>query len=135
MEIYLIPIANAQTIEGIVSRITSILNLIIPIIFAIATIVFFWGIVLFITSGGDEEKRKEGRAYIIYGLIGLFVMIAVWGIVNVMIGFFFTGGLPGAPNVPKIPGFGGSNNTWNPTPGNTGTDCSDYANRFDPQCQ
>jgi hypothetical protein len=110
MEIYLIPIANAQTINGIVSRITDILNLIIPIIFAIATIVFFWGIVLFITSGGDEEKRKEGRAYIIYGLIGLFVMVAVWGIVNVFIGFFFPSGVPRTVDVPNIPGFGGGSN-------------------------
>lgn len=102
--LYLIRIANAQTVEGIVLRINSFLNLIIPVLFFIATIVFLWGVILYITSGGDEEKRKEGRVYIIYGLIGLFVMVAVWGIVNIMIGFFFPGGIGPAPGVPNIPG-------------------------------
>jgi len=103
---YLIPIANAQTFEGIAFRILDILDLVIPILFAIATIVFFWGIILYITSGGDEEKRKEGRGFIIYGLIGLFVMVAVWGIVNVLVGFFDLESIR-APRLPDLPGYNG----------------------------
>ena len=92
----------AQTIYGIVLSIKDLLNLfVIPVLFGIATVIFLWGVIVYITSGGDEEKRKEGRNYIIYGLIGLFVMIALWGIINVMIGFFFPGGLPLQP--PPLP--------------------------------
>jgi len=104
MNFSLIPIAHAQTVTGIINSVVELLNKIIPIIFAIATIVFLWGIVLFIISGGDEEKRKEGRQYIIYGLIGLFVMVAVWGIINVVIGFFDIGGFR-APRLPDLPGY------------------------------
>ena len=110
MNFSLIPIAHAQTIGGIFSNVMDVLNMVIPIIFMIATIVFLWGIVLFIISGGDEEKRKEGRQYIIYGLIGLFVMVAGWGIVNVVIGFFDIGGF-GAPDVTDLPG-SGNNSRW-----------------------
>ncbi|MBI2628060.1 MAG: hypothetical protein HYW71_01325 [Candidatus Niyogibacteria bacterium] len=46
------------------------------------------GVLQFVTSGGDEEKRKEGRDHIIYGLIGLFIMVAVWGLVNAIAGTF-----------------------------------------------
>src|SRR3990167_33083 len=106
MEFYLIPVANAQTLGSIVSRITNFLDDLIPILFAIATIVFFWGIILYITSGGDEEKRKEGRGFIIYGLIGLFVMVAVWGIVNVLVGFFDLESIR-APRLPDLPGYNG----------------------------
>src|SRR3989344_3338669 len=74
MNFNLIPVAHAQTIGGIVDSIIDLLNdYIIPILFAIATIVFLWGVILYITAGGDEEKRKEGRNYIIFGLIGFFV--------------------------------------------------------------
>lgn len=92
-----------MTFQGIVNRITDLLDSIIPILFFIATIVFFWGVIIYITSGGDEEKRKEGRSFIIYGLIGLFVMVAVWGIVNVLVGFFFPGGAGPAPRLPDLP--------------------------------
>ncbi|HBT81470.1 hypothetical protein A2757_00075 [Candidatus Giovannonibacteria bacterium RIFCSPHIGHO2_01_FULL_48_47] len=94
-----------MSLELIIGRITTLLNSVLPILFLLATVVFLWGVILYITAGGDEEKRKEGRNYIIYGLIGLFVMVAVWGIVNVMIGFFFPGGAPiTPPPIPIIPG-------------------------------
>ena len=131
MEIYLIPVAHASTFETIVGRITDLLNLIIPILFGIATIVFFWGIILYVISQGDEEKRKEGRNFIIYGLIGLFVMIAVWGIVNLLIGFFFPGGTGPAPRLPDIPGASRFSSPPPPQPENL-YDC--VANPLAPGC-
>ncbi|OGF90704.1 hypothetical protein A3H65_03525 [Candidatus Giovannonibacteria bacterium RIFCSPLOWO2_02_FULL_45_14] len=104
MNFNLIPVAHAQTVGGIVQSIIDILNdYIIPLLFAIATIVFLWGVILYITAGGDEEKRKEGRNYIIFGLIGLFVMVSIWGIVNLFLDFFdFTN--VSAPSLPNLPG-------------------------------
>ncbi|MBI2628062.1 MAG: hypothetical protein HYW71_01335 [Candidatus Niyogibacteria bacterium] len=66
----------ASTIEDLIYKIGGIFNAIIP------------GVLQFVTSGGDEEKRKEGRDHIIYGLIGLFIMVAVWGLVNAIAGTF-----------------------------------------------
>lgn len=108
---------EAQTISGILGSIKDLLNSLIPIIFIIATIVFLWGVVMFITAGGDEDKRSEGRQYIIFGLIGLFVMISVWGIVNVLVGFFGFGGAS-APTISNLPGI--STSTFNPCLGNLG---------------
>lgn len=93
-----------MALQLIIARITGLLDSVLPLLFILATIVFLWGVILYITAGGDEEKRKEGRNYIIYGLIGLFVMVAVWGIVNVLIGFFFPLGLPTTLEIPRIPG-------------------------------
>src|SRR3989338_1943351 len=102
MNFDLIPIAHAVTIGSIVDTIIDFLDSIIPILFLIATIVFLLGIILFITSllyGEKEKKKKEGRQYIIFGLIVFFVMVAVWGIVNVFVVFFVLGGI-GAPSLP-----------------------------------
>lgn len=137
MDFYLIPVAEAQTIGSIVSAITGFLRSIIPILFLIATVVFLWGIILFITSGGDEEKRKEGRQYIIFGLIGLFVMVAVWGIVSVLVGFFGFGGI-GAPSLPDLPGSGSIGGSGNNRGGNNSGPfgpASNCANSRDGVCE
>lgn len=61
-------------------------NLLVPLIFALAFLLFLWGVfVYFVFGGGDEEKRNTGKMYMLYGLIGLVVMVAVWGIVNLLI--------------------------------------------------
>ncbi len=61
-------------------------TVVVPLIFSVAFIVFIWGVFrYFIAGAGDEEKRKEGRNFITWGLIGFFLMFAVWGIVNLLI--------------------------------------------------
>lgn len=92
--------AFAQQAFSIVSRTQQLINQIIPILLIIGTIVFLWGVIMFLTAGADEEKRAGARSLMIYGLIGLFVMVAVWGIVNVLVGFFGVGGT----GVPTSPG-------------------------------
>jgi|SRR3989344_3308717 len=65
-----------------------VFNAVIPLLMVAATVFFLWGVLQFVTSGGDEDKRKEGRDHIIYGLIGLFIMVAVWGLVGAIQGTF-----------------------------------------------
>lgn len=47
---------------------------------AIALLVFFWGLVRFIYTA-SEEGKSEGKMFMIWGLIALFVMVSVWGII------------------------------------------------------
>ena len=95
-------LAFAQTsapVTSIIDQISQILSSIIPILLLIATIVFLWGVIQFITAGADEEKRASARSLMIYGLIALFVMVAVWGIVRIFVQFTGTGnvGIPTSP--------------------------------------
>ncbi|MDO8523223.1 MAG: hypothetical protein Q7S12_02995 [bacterium] len=84
--------AFAADITSILGVVTTILNLIIPILMILATVVFLWGVITYITAGGDEEKAATGRAYIIWGLIGLFAMVAIWGLVLALVSTFQVGG-------------------------------------------
>lgn len=54
----------------------------INFILVLATLVFLWGILKYITAGGDSTKVTEARSYIIWGIIGLAVMGSVWAVVN-----------------------------------------------------
>ena len=78
----------ARTLGDILNPTTGtipqILNIVIPILMVIATIVFIWGIISYILSAGSDERKKEAKNLIIWGLIGLFVIVAMWGLVTVI---------------------------------------------------
>ena len=62
----------------------NVFNPLVGILMALALIYFFVGIVKYMQSVGDETKRKEGVNMMTYGIIALFVMVSVWGLVNVL---------------------------------------------------
>lgn len=65
----------------------------VPLVFSLAFIVFLWGIFnFFIAGGADEEKREKGKQFMVWGIIGFFVMVSVWGIVNLLVNSFGFGG-------------------------------------------
>lgn len=92
---------NAETL---ISRITDILNLVVPLLIGVAVVIFLFGVVKYITAGGDEAKRTEARNTMIFGIIGLFVMVSVWGLVNVLLGTFGFEGAQPTVEMPTIPG-------------------------------
>ena len=71
-------------ITGLVNSTQGILNLLIPLVVTIAVILFFWGLAVFILNAGDPEKRAEGRNIMIWGIVALFVIVAVWGLVGLL---------------------------------------------------
>ena len=76
--------AAAKSVLEIVEVIQDVVNIIVPLFMTVAVAVFLWGIIMYITAGGDAEKEKTARGYIIYGLIGLFVLVAFWGLITVI---------------------------------------------------
>lgn len=70
--------------------ITCLINsAVIPLIFALATVMFIWGVIQFFIIGANEEaKREQGKQFIIWGVIALTVMISIWGLVGIVGGTF-----------------------------------------------
>ena len=78
-------LAFAQSLGNIETLITSIgrvVALALPIVVAIALLVFFWGLVKFIFAQGNEESKADAKRIMLWGIIALFVMVAVWGLVR-----------------------------------------------------
>ncbi len=67
---------------GIIGIINTV---IVPVIFALAFLVFIWGVFKFVANAGDETKRTEGRKFILWGLLGIVVLFSVWGFVNLLL--------------------------------------------------
>ena len=66
-----------------------ILNPIIGFMFAVAVVMFIYGIVEWIWNGDNEEKVEIGKKHMVWGIIGIFVMIGVYGILNILSGFWW----------------------------------------------
>jgi membrane-bound acyltransferase YfiQ involved in biofilm formation len=54
------------------------------LLIAIATAYFIYGVAGVILSSGDEAKLKEGKERMVFGIIALFVMVAMWGLAIVL---------------------------------------------------
>ncbi|OGG78021.1 hypothetical protein A3A36_00945 [Candidatus Kaiserbacteria bacterium RIFCSPLOWO2_01_FULL_52_12b] len=67
--------------------INTINNVLVPVLFAIAFIVFLWGaFYVFILGANSEEVKEKGKNLMLWGLIGFFVMVSIWGLVNILTG-------------------------------------------------
>ena len=77
------------------------LNRLIPVLIAAALVVFFWGLVKYILSG----KSKGAKDIMIAGLLGLFVMVSVWGIIRIAQNTFLggSGALQTPSGIPHVP--------------------------------
>lgn len=79
--------APAGTIDAILCRIGDILNFLVPILIALGVVYFVWGVITYVIAD-DEEAKKAGRDRMIFGIIGLLVIIAVWGLVKIVMRTF-----------------------------------------------
>jgi hypothetical protein len=97
---------SVTTFVGLLNRVNRVLNTIVPFLVGIAVFIIIWGIFKYIASAAEEEKRAEARLFIVWGIIGIFAMVSVWGFVNIMVNSFnlSTRAPSVRPNLPPIPG-------------------------------
>ena len=69
-------------INTLVEDITDIVDLLVPLLITLAVVMFFWGLVKYIANASDEAAKGEGKTLMIWGMIALFVMVALWGILG-----------------------------------------------------
>ncbi len=74
--------AGLTGIGTLVDQAQIILGKIVPLLFALAIIWFFWGVIKFIRSAGDPKLAADAKGTIIYGIIAIAVMASVYGLVN-----------------------------------------------------
>ena len=68
-------------------NIQGIIDIFTNLAFATAFIAFFWGIARFLFSSSEEQKKNAMRV-MAYSIGVMFVMLSVWGVVNLMQDFF-----------------------------------------------
>ena len=74
---------NDGTLFGLLCKIGNLLNAVVPVLIALGVLYFVFGVVSYVIAS-DEEAKKAGRDRIIFGIIGLAVIIGLWGLVNLL---------------------------------------------------
>lgn len=60
----------------------NIVNLLVPLVSTLAIVFFFYGLAKYVLNAGDEEKKAEGKNIMIWGVLAMFVLVTIWGIIG-----------------------------------------------------
>lgn len=82
-------LSSSPKLQDLFTHVTCIIyKSIIPMLFALAVAMFVYGVVQYVINTSDEGKREKGKTYMVWGIIGLTVMVSVWGLVSILGGTF-----------------------------------------------
>ena len=91
-----IAFAQAGTVQQLIGIVGGIIALAIPVVISLALLYFFWGLAKFILHADDENEREKGKKIMVWGIVALFVIVTVWGIIAVLQNTFIgPGGITG----------------------------------------
>jgi hypothetical protein len=85
----LIPRANAALDTAAFGKVmdpivTNILNPIMGALFTFGFFVFVWGVVEMIVKAESADARTQGQKHMLYGALGMFIMLSAWGIIRLI---------------------------------------------------
>lgn len=79
--------ADTLTAQTLLSKIADlIINPVIILLFAIALCIFLYGVFEFLRKVDDTKAREAGKNHMIWGVVGLFIMMAAYAIINIVVG-------------------------------------------------
>ena len=77
-------IAFAQTtIFSIMGVVSNVLNILIPILITAALVYFIWGVISYVIAKDADDKEKA-RSVVTRGILGLFIVVSVWGLIGII---------------------------------------------------
>lgn len=83
--------------------ITGVIKPLSVLAFAVALVLFLWGLVRYLGTIEKDEGRKSARSFMLWGIVIMAVMVSVWGLVNVAVSTFFPSGTDlSKPTLPTV---------------------------------
>ncbi len=80
---FALPVVSfASPLDTTIANFAAVVTALLPIMLALAVLVFFWGLVKYIANASDEAAKESGKTLMIWGMVALFVMVALWGIIG-----------------------------------------------------
>ncbi len=88
---------TAEGIDGIICKVIGTMGIIFSLLLALAVLYFVWGVVQYVTAGGDEEKSAAGKKTMMYAIIALAVLVGVYGLILLVTNYLGLGELVTLP--------------------------------------
>lgn len=77
-------------LRGLLGIFSGLINILIPIIFALTAIAISWGVIrAWVMGDSSVEDIERGKHIALVGVIVLTIMISIWGILNLLQRSFF----------------------------------------------
>ncbi len=98
------PTAAQAAAQGFLERINeAILFPLIVLLMALALFYFLWGAFQYVRNAANDVKRQEGQRHLLWGIIGMLVMLSAFAILTIAANTFGLGSqVQEAPN-PLLP--------------------------------
>lgn len=85
---------STDGLEDLLGSIHRLISMAIPVLIALGVLGFMWGVVMYLFG-----KKEDGKMFMVWGIIALFVMTSVWGLVGILRGTLFDNGSDNIQNV------------------------------------
>jgi len=94
----LVSFAQLTELEGLSTSVGTIVKNLIPVAFGLAILFFFYGLATYIL--GKDQDKEVAKKRMLWGVIAIFVMASIWGIVTWLGDIFgVSGGTMTAPDI------------------------------------
>ncbi len=81
--------AEKRTLRDLVELVLKYFNIAIILIIGLAVVMFVWNVYKYFIAGGDNaESKKEAGLYVMWSVIGFFVILSFWGLVAILTNTF-----------------------------------------------
>ena len=75
-------LGKQTSFSGLVDVLIGYINTLIALVMSGSVLMFFYGVAKFILNVGNSKDYEAGKKLMLWGLIGLFVMSSIFGIIN-----------------------------------------------------
>jgi uncharacterized membrane protein YidH (DUF202 family) len=74
---------NANSADPLIAKVlTLVVNPLVGFLFALAVLYFLWGVFKFIQHSEDSTAREEGQQHMLWGVIGIVIMVSAYGLIH-----------------------------------------------------
>ncbi|MFH0846301.1 MAG: hypothetical protein V1851_02820 [Patescibacteria group bacterium] len=70
-------------IDGVMNKLSDLMRMAMPLLLSAAVLFFVYTLVKYMFAGAGQSK-DDAKSQMLWGVVILFVMISVWGLVNIL---------------------------------------------------
>jgi len=107
MDLFFTNVAYAsESVDVFVSNVNKlIINPLIVLLFGLAVVYFLYGVFQFISNSENEEAKTKGKSHMIWGIIGIVIMMGVFTILNIIMNTFNIQGINPQQGTVQLPDY------------------------------
>lgn len=91
------------TITAFANCLITVFNLLLPLFVGLAIVIVSGGILKYVAKGSSQEARQEGRKFILWGMVSIFLLLSIWGLINILVTTFPLTNIIQEEQIPKLP--------------------------------